>query len=149
MPSRPQKRNKNDAKAKAAEEPKPVAALPQSRLFAPFRALGYVSDHVPFSMFVHTPKGALAKPTIHIVTSVGRSWLMWDAERMTLLFAGELDGVTAELTLQDLMLVRRSRGWRRREQKCSLPLARESSSITVARRLRLIQRRTGRHSARS
>lgn len=85
MPSRPQKRNKNDVQPEA---PKPVAALPQSRLFAPFRALGYVSDHVPFSMFVHTPKGALAKPTIHIVTSVGRSWLMWDAERMTLLFAG-------------------------------------------------------------
>ncbi|GMK53974.1 hypothetical protein CspeluHIS016_0105600 [Cutaneotrichosporon spelunceum] len=62
--------------------------LPQSRLFAPFRALGYVSDHVPFSMFVHTPKGALAKPTVHVATSVGRSWLLWDAERMTLLFAG-------------------------------------------------------------
>lgn len=88
MPSRPQKRNKKDEKE---ERPRPSAApLPQSRLFAPFRALGYISDHVPFSMFVHTPKGALAKPTIHIVTSVGRSWLMWDAERMTLLFAGEL-----------------------------------------------------------
>lgn len=67
----------------------PAAPLPQSRLFAPFRALGYVSDGVPFSMFVHTPQGALAKSTIHIVSSVGRSWLMWDAERMLLLFAGE------------------------------------------------------------
>lgn len=88
MPSRPQKRNKNDKKSDALTAV--VSPLPQSRLFAPFRALGYVSDHVPFSMFVHTPKGALAKPTIHIVTSVGRSWLMWDAERMTLLFAGKL-----------------------------------------------------------
>ncbi|KLT38876.1 putative WD-repeat protein [Cutaneotrichosporon oleaginosum] len=39
-------------------------------------------------MFVHTTKGALAKPTVHLVTSVGRSWLQWDAERMRLLFAG-------------------------------------------------------------
>jgi U3 small nucleolar RNA-associated protein 21 len=70
--------------------PKPPAPLPQSRLFAPFRALGYISDDVPFSMFVHTPKGALAKPTIHIVSSVGRSWILWDAEKMTLLFAGGL-----------------------------------------------------------
>lgn len=90
MPARPQKRVKNDAQvAPVAAAATPPAPLPQSRLFAPFRALGFVSDDVPFSMFVHTPKGALAKPTIHIVSSVGRSWLMWDAERMTLLFAGE------------------------------------------------------------
>jgi len=93
MAPRPQKRSKNAAAADVVPgvtAPKPAAPLPQSRLFAPFRALGYVSDDVPFSMFVHTPKGALAKPTIHIVSSVGRSWLMWDADRMTLLFAGEL-----------------------------------------------------------
>jgi U3 small nucleolar RNA-associated protein 21 len=40
-------------------------------------------------MFVHTPKGALAKPTINIVTSVGKSWMMWDAARMTLVFVGK------------------------------------------------------------
>lgn len=93
MPARPQKRAKGDAPAVTAAASAAASAqapLPQSRLFAPFRALGYVSDQVPFSMFVHTPKGALAKPTVHIVTSVGRSWLMWDADRMTLLFAGEL-----------------------------------------------------------
>lgn len=61
---------------------------PTPRLFAPFRALGFVTNHVPFSMFVHTPKGALATPTVNIVTAVGRSWMMWDAERMTLLFVG-------------------------------------------------------------
>lgn len=59
-----------------------------ARIFAPFRALGYVTDHVPFAMFVHTPSGALATPTVNITTSVGRSWLMWDASRMTLVFAG-------------------------------------------------------------
>lgn len=86
MAPRPNKRSKKDVDTSIpATLPGPLA---QSRLFAPFRALGYISDHVPFSMFVHTPKGALAKPTVHIVTSVGRSWLLWDAERMTLLFAG-------------------------------------------------------------
>lgn len=88
MAPRPSKRTKNDERAVSPPRAQ-TGPLPQSRLFAPFRALGYVSDHVPFSMFVHTPKGALAKPTIHIATSVGRSWLLWDAERMTLLFAGE------------------------------------------------------------
>ena len=39
-------------------------------------------------MFVHTPKGALAKPTVNIVTSVGKSWMMWDAAKMTLVFVG-------------------------------------------------------------
>lgn len=87
MPPRPNKRTKKELNGVA---PAPaISPLAQSRLFAPFRALGYITDHVPFSMFVHTPKGALAKPTVHVVTSVGRSWLMWDAERMTLLFAGE------------------------------------------------------------
>lgn len=88
MAPRPNKRTKADVRASSPPRAR-AGPLPQSRLFAPFRALGYVSDHVPFSMFVHTPKGVLAKPTIHIATSVGRSWLLWDAERMTLLFAGE------------------------------------------------------------
>jgi hypothetical protein len=40
-------------------------------------------------MFVHTPKGAFAKPAVHVVTSVGRSWIMWNMEKMTLVFVGE------------------------------------------------------------
>ncbi|ORX40070.1 putative WD-repeat protein [Kockovaella imperatae] len=43
-------------------------------------------------MFVHTPKGALATPTVNLVTSVGRSWMMWDMERMTLVFVGPESG---------------------------------------------------------
>lgn len=65
-----------------------AAAPPASRIFAPFRALGYVCNDVPFAMHVHTPSGALAKPTIIVVTAVGRSWLMWDAASMRLLFVG-------------------------------------------------------------
>ncbi|OCF43580.1 U3 small nucleolar RNA-associated protein 21 [Kwoniella heveanensis CBS 569] len=97
------KRQRNGAAAAAssssAEQPaagpsKPstssTAATPDHtpRLFAPFRALGHVTDHVPYAMFVHTPQGALATPTVNITTSVGKSWLMWDAARMTLVFAG-------------------------------------------------------------
>lgn len=86
---RPQKKAKQ---ADLAPESltKPGPSIPSSsRIFAPFRALGYVCNHVPFAIFVHTPKGALATPTVQVVVSVGRSWMMWDAGRMTLLFVGK------------------------------------------------------------
>ncbi|KAK8858577.1 hypothetical protein IAR55_002806 [Kwoniella newhampshirensis] len=91
MPSHPNKRQKNGALPTSTEEQPAAGPSKQPitpRLFAPFRALGHVSDHVPFAMFVHTPNGALATPTVNLTTSVGRSWLMWDAARMTLVFAG-------------------------------------------------------------
>ncbi|WVQ82957.1 hypothetical protein IAT38_005093 [Cryptococcus sp. DSM 104549] len=85
-----QKKQSRPAQPTAGPSKQPLAptAPPAGRLFAPFRALGYVTDNVPFAMFVHTPTGALATPTVNITTSVGRSWLMWDAARMTLVFAG-------------------------------------------------------------
>ena len=76
----------NDTAAQAGpSKPSPSTA----RLFQPFRALGYVTNHVPFAMWVHTPRGALAKPAINIVTSVGKSWMMWNADKITLLFVGK------------------------------------------------------------
>ena len=69
--------------------PSKSSSSSSARLFAPFRALGYVTNHIPFSMFMHSPKGALAKPTVNIVTSVGKSWMMWDAAKMTLVFVGK------------------------------------------------------------
>lgn len=89
---------------KQVQSPKSAAGPSQQpsssgRLFAPFRALGYVTDHVPFAMFVHTLNGALATPTVNITTSVGRSWLMWDASRMTLVFAGSCHSWFLGLTL--------------------------------------------------
>ncbi|WWD04860.1 hypothetical protein V865_002931 [Kwoniella europaea PYCC6329] len=80
--------NKRQKNGSAIEQPAAGPSKPTPRLFAPFRALGHVTDHVPYAMFVHTPQGALATPTVNITTSVGRSWLMWDAARMTLVFAG-------------------------------------------------------------
>jgi U3 small nucleolar RNA-associated protein 21 len=92
MPDRPAK------KAKPNAQPGPStntpSTLPKARLFAPFRALGHICNHVPYSMFVHTPQGAFAKPTVNVVTSVGRSWMMWNMEKMTLVFVGELAGPT-------------------------------------------------------
>lgn len=86
-PSAKRRRTDDEANGTAAGPSQPKTTT--GRLFAPFRALGYVTNHIPFSMFVHTPKGALARPTINIVTSVGRSWMMWDAARMTLVFVGK------------------------------------------------------------
>jgi U3 small nucleolar RNA-associated protein 21 len=63
--------------------------LPAPRLFHPFRALGFVCDHVPMSIFTHSAKGALSTPHVNIVTSVGRSWMMWEAGRMGLVFVGQ------------------------------------------------------------
>ena len=84
MNDRPKKRSRRAITDSTAGPSKPTP-----RLFAPFRALGLVCDHVPCAMFVHTPRGALARPTVNIVTSVGRSWMMWDAASMTLVFVGE------------------------------------------------------------
>ncbi|WVW84648.1 hypothetical protein I302_106682 [Kwoniella bestiolae CBS 10118] len=86
----PQSKRQKNGSIPTSTEQQPTAgpSKPTPRLFAPFRALGHVTDHVPYAMFVHTPQGALATPTVQITTSVGRSWLMWDAARMTLVFAG-------------------------------------------------------------
>ncbi|WRT67784.1 uncharacterized protein IL334_004758 [Kwoniella shivajii] len=88
MPHQHKRQKNGTVLATNADQPAAGPSKPSPRLFAPFRALGHVTDHVPYAMFVHTPQGALATPTVNITTSVGRSWLMWDAARMTLVFAG-------------------------------------------------------------
>lgn len=65
------------------------AVPPTPRLFAPFRALGFITNHVPFALQVRQAKGALDGPNVTIVTSLGNSWAMWDASKMRLLFVGE------------------------------------------------------------
>ncbi|KAK4689525.1 hypothetical protein P7C73_g546, partial [Tremellales sp. Uapishka_1] len=87
MPSRPNKKAKESQRQPQAG-PSTTAAIAQPRLFAPFRALGFISDHVPFALQVHSAKGALAVPAVNIVTCLGRSWAMWDAGRMGLVFVG-------------------------------------------------------------
>ena len=61
-----------------------------ARLFAPFRALGFISNDVPFALQVRSAKGALKGPNVNILSCLGRSWAMWDAGKMNLLFVGAL-----------------------------------------------------------
>ncbi|KAI0062315.1 Utp21-domain-containing protein [Artomyces pyxidatus] len=76
-------------RAEASERPKtsPPAANP-NRLFAPFRALGLITNHVPFVLQSRTFKGATDGPRIHLLTCLGTSWALWDGGKMGLLFVG-------------------------------------------------------------
>lgn len=74
----PRKRQRYDHKR--SKEPK---------LFVPFRALGLVTNHVPFYLQTRSFKGATSGPRTHILTCLGRSWALWDGAKITLLFVGE------------------------------------------------------------
>jgi len=58
------------------------------RLFTPFRALGFITNHVPFAMQVRSYKGATGAPRVHILTCLGRAWAEFEGEKMKLLFVG-------------------------------------------------------------
>jgi hypothetical protein len=60
----------------------------QPRLFAPFRALGLVSNHVPFVLQSRSYKGSSEGPRIHLLTCLGKAWAMWEGAKMGLLFVG-------------------------------------------------------------
>jgi U3 small nucleolar RNA-associated protein 21 len=83
-------------RAKVVDDPAQAQAFrskqQQPRLFAPFRALGYISNHVPFALQVQSTKGALSGPHVTIVSSLGKSWAMWDAGKMGLVFVGACSG---------------------------------------------------------
>ena len=59
------------------------------RLFAPFRALGLVTNDVPFALQTHSYKGSTEGPRLHVLTCLGRSWALWEGGKMTLLFMGK------------------------------------------------------------
>ncbi|KAJ7063493.1 Utp21 specific WD40 associated putative domain-containing protein [Mycena amicta] len=75
----PRKRQRLQKSSKGQLEP---------RLFVPFRALGLVTDSVPFVLQTRSHKGATDGPRIHILTCLGRSWALWEGGKMTLLFVG-------------------------------------------------------------
>ncbi|KAI0672967.1 Utp21-domain-containing protein [Trametes maxima] len=58
------------------------------RIFAPFRALGLITNNVPFVLQTRSHKGATDGPRIHLVTCLGKAWAMWEGEKMGLLFVG-------------------------------------------------------------
>ncbi|KAJ7219436.1 Utp21 specific WD40 associated putative domain-containing protein [Mycena pura] len=75
----PRKRRKSLPHHKTQQEP---------RLFVPFRALGLITNDVPFILQTRSYKGATDGPRIHILTCLGNSWALWEGGKMTLLFVG-------------------------------------------------------------
>jgi U3 small nucleolar RNA-associated protein 21 len=67
----------------------PPKSLASRRLFAPFRALGIITNEVPFALQLRAVKGSAESPRVHILTCLGNSWALWEGEKMTLLFVGE------------------------------------------------------------
>lgn len=63
--------------------------LASCRLFAPFRALGLITNHIPFVLQTRSYKGTSEGPRLHILTSLGKSWALWDGGKMTLLFVSK------------------------------------------------------------
>ncbi|KAG1877929.1 Utp21 specific WD40 associated putative domain-containing protein [Suillus subalutaceus] len=83
---RPRKRIRNSTKRKRATSPTHLPRVPL--LFAPFRALGLITNHIPFYMQTRSYKDATEGPRIHILTCLGRSWALWEGGKMGLLFVG-------------------------------------------------------------
>ncbi|KAF9063827.1 Utp21-domain-containing protein [Rhodocollybia butyracea] len=80
-PSPPRKRQKQVQKKLSKQKHEP-------RLFVPFRALGLVTNHIPFVVQTRSHKGATDGPRIHILTCLGKSWALWNGSKMDLLFVG-------------------------------------------------------------
>ncbi|CAE6502464.1 unnamed protein product [Rhizoctonia solani] len=58
---------------------------PRPTLFAPFRALGIITNHVPFAMQARSYKGDSEGPKLVILTCLGKAWALWDGGRMGLI----------------------------------------------------------------
>lgn len=77
----PRKKLRQEASTKSSTNKEP-------RLFVPFRALGLVTNHIPIVLQTRSHKGATDGPKIHFLTCLGKSWALWEGEKMTLLFVG-------------------------------------------------------------
>ena len=77
-----------EKRARAEERGAPARQRALDALYAPFRALGFVSTGTPFVMQVRFGGKDAQTPDVNIVTCLGDTWAMWNAERMTLLFVG-------------------------------------------------------------
>ncbi|WFD30083.1 rRNA-processing protein utp21 [Malassezia sp. CBS 17886] len=88
--ARREKRARGPSSARAPAVQAPTNPHVRNALYAPFRALGYVTNDVPFVLQVRFGGKDAQTPDVNVVTSVGDTWAMWSAERMTLLFVGPL-----------------------------------------------------------
>ncbi|KAI0031820.1 Utp21-domain-containing protein [Vararia minispora EC-137] len=80
-------RKRARAKSESVSASTSVTPSPKSyQLFAPFRALGLITNHVPFALQLRSFKGATDGPKLHILTCLGKSWALWEGGKMGLLF---------------------------------------------------------------
>ncbi|KAF8844502.1 Utp21-domain-containing protein [Paxillus ammoniavirescens] len=83
---RPRKRTRTFPKHKSTKSTQKSSN--EARLFAPFRALGLITNHIPLYLQTRSQKGATEGPRLHILTCLGRSWALWEGGKMGLLFVG-------------------------------------------------------------
>ncbi|KAI6132073.1 Utp21 specific WD40 associated putative domain-containing protein [Pisolithus croceorrhizus] len=83
--NRPRKKTRTSSKRKSIKSTQRAA---EPRLFAPFRALGLITNEIPFYVQTRSHKGATDGPRVHILTCLGKSWALWEGGKMTLLFVG-------------------------------------------------------------
>ena len=77
-----------EKRVRAQEEPnsevKQSGTVHRDALYAPFRALGYITNGVPFVLQVRFGGKDAQVPDVNIVTCIGDTWTKWNEERMTL-----------------------------------------------------------------
>lgn len=79
----PRKRLRQETENNDQKTPK------EPRLFVPFRALGLITNHVPFVLQTRSFKGATEGPRLHLLTCLGKAWALWEGGKMGLLFVGK------------------------------------------------------------
>ena len=84
----PRKRIRADPLVQPPPTIVPETVSKEPRLFAPFRALGLITNHVPFVLQTRSHKGATDGPRLHLLTCLGKAWAMWEGGKMGLLFVG-------------------------------------------------------------
>ncbi|KIM87254.1 hypothetical protein PILCRDRAFT_96034 [Piloderma croceum F 1598] len=84
----PRKRIRADPLVRPSPTIVPGTISKEPRLFAPFRALGLITNHVPFVLQTRSHKGSMDGPRLHLLTCLGKAWAMWEGGKMGLLFVG-------------------------------------------------------------
>ncbi|GAA5967551.1 hypothetical protein JCM11641_005691 [Rhodosporidiobolus odoratus] len=65
----------------------PAEQKKREQLFSPFRSIGVISTTTPFVIQSRSSK-YLETPALTVITSLGRSWAMWEGQSLRLLFVG-------------------------------------------------------------
>jgi U3 small nucleolar RNA-associated protein 21 len=93
----PRKRIRADPLVQPSPTVVPETISKEPRLFAPFRALGLITNHVPFVLQTRSHKGSTDGPRLHLLTCLGKAWAMWEGGKMGLLFVGAFGPCSLEV----------------------------------------------------